>query len=194
MITVATTSEAERHDVLEAFLLYLGGSRTTGSTARDTSAMNDSTGTGSPDQRDLDDALLSRPRYPSPAIPAPPAAKSELQALLDKATGGGYPHWENQPSQHKDDDRCVVYGGPSSRCTAMATWHVWIGCPHEHVARSGVCERHAVKLETQKVGWRCQACYDASGEIVLARYIRKEPIAAPDADLGTERPDAAAEL
>lgn len=144
--------------------------------------MSGSTGTGPRDQRDIDEELLSR----TPAPRTPPASPDdELQKLLDRATGGLVPRWENTPDRHRPDDRCVVYASPREdrRCHRDAEVNVWIGCPHEHVARSGVCGSHAIELETAKFGWRCNLCYEASGTVVLAYYIRTEPL--ENADLGS---------
>jgi hypothetical protein len=133
--------------------------------------MSGSTG---PDQRDLDEALLGS--SPAAASPAPPA--DSLQELMNKATGGGlYPRWENREDQRRPDGQCVVYNSSrGSRCWATATYDVWIGCPHEHVAQSGVCDFHATELERVRTGFMCQNCYDSTGEVVLAYYIKKEPI------------------
>jgi hypothetical protein len=135
------------------------------------------------DPRDRDDELLARLEgRDQQAAPAADPGNSELQRLLDQATGGAYPRWKNSPESFKDDDRCVVYGSDREdrRCYRDAAWHVWIGCGSEHIARSGVCEFHAIELATAKFGWRCNLCYEATGQVVLAYFIRKEPIAHPD--------------
>jgi hypothetical protein len=158
--------------------------------------MSDSTGTGPPDQRDLDEQLLSGTRRTSgsPAV-RPGPEKGFLQTQLDRATGGAYPRWEN--NRWLEDSRCVVYTSPSEdrRCHRDATEHVWIGCRSEHIARSGVCSFHAAELATAKFGWRCNLCFEATGEVVLAYFIKREPIGeGQDADLGRQGPDAAREL
>jgi hypothetical protein len=68
----------------------------------------------------------------------------------------------------------VVFSG-DSRCLLPAVWDAWIGCEHEHVAPSGVCDAHVLMVECS-TGWRCQNCYEASGQIVHARFIKKEEI------------------
>lgn len=155
--------------------------------------MSGSTGTGKPDQRDIDEELLSRtparripltdPDTPPPGmLTLPENRETELQQALDRATGGGlYPHWDNRPDHRKTDDACVVYHG-TRRCRMAATVRIWIGCPSEHIAPSDACEAHADEAERTRLGWRCSLCWDATGTVVLARYIRREPLA--HADLG----------
>lgn len=136
------------------------------------------------DPRDADDELLSRIEGPPPNMLTMPE-EDEIQQALDRATGGGlYPHWDNRADRHKTDDVCVVYHG-TRRCRSDATVHIWIGCPHEHIARSGVCEAHADEAERARFGWRCSLCWDSGGGVVLARYIRRELMpGAAHADLG----------
>lgn len=126
------------------------------------------------DPRDSDDELFARLEGRQQAAPAADA-DSELQALLDKATGGLVPRWENAPEQNLPDGGCVCHPG-GRRCHRNATEIVWIGCPHEHVAKSGVCGFHATELETAKFGFRCSLCWKATGQVVLAWYIKREPI------------------
>jgi hypothetical protein len=129
------------------------------------------------DQRDLDDELLGPP--PNMLNLDPP--EGTLQQMLDKATGGGlYPHWDNRADRRKTDDTCVVYHG-TRRCYRDATDRAWIGCAHEHIAPSDVCGFHAIEIETARFGWRCSLCWDASGTVVMAYFIRREPL--PDAEL-----------
>jgi hypothetical protein len=123
------------------------------------------------DQRDRDDELLG----PPPGMLSMPDQDTELQVILDQVTGGGlYPHWDNRPDRHATDSRCVVYHG-TSRCWRDEEWKAWIGCVHEHIASSGVCGFHMIEIETARFGWRCSLCWDATGQVVLARYISKEP-------------------
>ena len=155
--------------------------------------MSGSTGTGKPDQRDLDDELLSRtpaPRTPPTSPDGPPPnmlsmplkEDSALQRELDKVTGGGlYPHWDNRDDQRRPDAGCVVYES-GGRCRYDGAWKAWIGCPSEHIAASDICEHHMPEIERAKFGWRCSLCWDATGTVVLAYFIRKEPLA--HADLG----------
>jgi hypothetical protein len=134
------------------------------------------------DQRDLDEILLYGSRTTaSPARLA--ASRSYLQEILDRATGGGPgPRWDNQPARWQDGKRCVVFHG-SSQCPFAAVWSAWIGCPHEHIASSGVCDACITDIEHFRGGWRCSLCWDATGEVVLALFITKERLDA-DADLG----------
>lgn len=126
------------------------------------------------DPRDSDDELFARLEGRQQQA-APAAEDSELQRLLDKATGGLVPRWENAPEQNLPDGGCVCHPG-GQRCHRDATEIVWIGCPHEHVARSGVCGFHAIELEAARFGFRCGRCHEATGQVVLAYFIRREPI------------------
>ena len=134
------------------------------------------------DPRDRDDELLAQLSKPPPGmLTMPEDEQSALQQALDRATGGGlYPHWDNRPDRRKTDDRCVVYHG-AKRCHMDAAVRAWIGCPHEHIAPSDVCGFHATEIERAKFGWRCSLCWDATGTVSTARYIRQEPL--PRAEL-----------
>lgn len=134
------------------------------------------------DPRDRDDELLAEIATPAGHGTLPPNMLSMpgdlhwLQRKLDEATGGGlYPHWDNRPDRRKTDDRCVVYHG-AKRCHMDAAVRAWIGCPHEHIAPSDVCGFHATEIERAKFGWRCSLCWDATGTVSTARYIRQEPL------------------
>jgi hypothetical protein len=141
------------------------------------------------DQRDRDDELLAR--HPAPGqqpyrvqVASPPDDAAFIQRQLDRATGGLVPRWQND--QHFTDHQCAALRSATwdlanpQRCANDETDWVWFGCPHEHINRSGVCAYHADHFEHYKGGWRCQLCYDATGEIILARFIRRERI--PDGE------------
>lgn len=108
----------------------------------------------------------------APAPPAPPA--DPLQRALDAHVGPGTPIWRNSPEHHHDDDLCSVEAGV--RCTLKADWWVWIGCPNEHINRSGVCDVHLPMIETFR-GWTCENCWTATRQRVTAKFIKKEPVA-----------------
>jgi hypothetical protein len=129
------------------------------------------------DQRDLDEILLNGSRTPDSRTQLT-ASADYLQEILDRVTGGGLgPRWDNQPERRQDGSRCVVFhGNGTSQCPLDAEWRAWIGCEHEHIAPSGVCGICMTGIERFKGGWRCSLCWDATGEVVLARYIRKEKI------------------
>jgi hypothetical protein len=103
-----------------------------------------------------------------------------IQQALDRATGGGlYPHWDNRAARRHTDNGCVVYHG-TRRCDQPEAWKAWIGCPHEHIAPSGVCDKHITEVEQAEFGWRCSLCWDRGGGVVLARFIKKEKITADE--------------
>jgi hypothetical protein len=124
------------------------------------------------DQRDRDELLLSGSSPPATASPTDPSAAS-LQAILDRATGGAMPRWQND--QWLEDGLCVAFHG-DRRCDRPETDWVWIGCPHEHINRSGLCRNHADGVERGGFYYRCQVCYDRTGQIVTARFIKRELI------------------
>lgn len=125
---------------------------------------------------------LAEPDWMRPARPAAPAA-DPLQHMLDRATGGGARVKWMPGSVIKDpggDTRCVAFAGSAdllNRCTNERAWTVWIGCEHEHVDKSDICEQHIEMA--MKVQMTCQTCWDRTRQVSLARAIKKE------------RPDAA---
>lgn len=118
--------------------------------------MSESTESGAP-----------RVLFPSPGYRQP--TDDELQHALDTVTGGLWPRWRNE--EHTGDDLCDVYLG-ERRCQAERAWIAWFGCVHEHVAPSDVCAGHIERAERDS--FRCQLCYDKSGEVILSRMIKKE--------------------
>ena len=122
------------------------------------------------------DPLEPPPGYGKPGggpVTPPP---DPLQKLLDRATGGVMARWLNDAASRLEDGRCTAFASIDSRCQASATHWLWVGCENEHIDRSGVCGTHAVMFGRAGIPWRCQRCFEATGQVIRAKVIKTEPM------------------